>query len=330
MEKSPVIKIFVSHRIDLDSETINNPLYINVRCGAALDRRKGIAMLGDDTGDNISDKRRSFCELTVQYWAWKNVEADYYGLCHYRRYLSFSPQRFPKTDEHNMIPEPVLTGGAARRYGLLDRKKMERLISGSDVVVSEYAPVRNIRALGGEQSTVRALWDTYDGVFFEKSVIDLMFELIDALSPEYSKSAREYFEGGLHRGFNCYILKKELFDRLCAFQFPILFEVERRLDTTGYTETMLRTPAFVGEMLYGIFIYHLTAHENWRIKELQLVMFHDTRPVQGLVDLAMRYYRVRLEQGLRKLIDPFAPKGTRRRERLKQIYHSLSQKGRAE
>ena len=90
MEKKKDIKIFVSHRIDLDSETIDNPLFVPVRCGAVFDKRENVTMLGDNTGDNISEKRMSFCELTVQYWAWKNVEADYYGLCHYRRYFSFS------------------------------------------------------------------------------------------------------------------------------------------------------------------------------------------------------------------------------------------------
>ena len=89
----PDIKIFVSHRIDLDSETIDNPLYIPVRCGAVYDEREGVTMLGDDTGDNISEKRESFCELTVQYWAWKNIKADYYGLCHYRRYFSFADEK---------------------------------------------------------------------------------------------------------------------------------------------------------------------------------------------------------------------------------------------
>ena len=88
------IKIFVSHRIDLDSEIIDNPLFIPVRCGAVYDKRENITMLGDNTGDNISEKRNSFCELTVQYWAWKNIKADYYGLCHYRRYFSFADERF--------------------------------------------------------------------------------------------------------------------------------------------------------------------------------------------------------------------------------------------
>ena len=76
------IKIFVSHRIDLDSETIDNPLFVPVRCGAVYDKRENITMLGDDTGDNISNKRNFLGEFTVQYWAWKNIDTDYYGFFH--------------------------------------------------------------------------------------------------------------------------------------------------------------------------------------------------------------------------------------------------------
>lgn len=69
---SKKIAIFVSHRIDLKSMVIDNPLYVPVRCGAALDENdEGNVIMGDNTGDNISEKRISFCEYTVQYWAWK-------------------------------------------------------------------------------------------------------------------------------------------------------------------------------------------------------------------------------------------------------------------
>lgn len=45
-------------------------------------------MIGDDTGDNISDKNPMYCEVTAQYWAWKNLkDVEYIGLCHYRRYF---------------------------------------------------------------------------------------------------------------------------------------------------------------------------------------------------------------------------------------------------
>ena len=43
----------------------------------------------DNNGDNISAKNSQYCELTAQYWAWKNIDCDYYGFFHYRRYLTF-------------------------------------------------------------------------------------------------------------------------------------------------------------------------------------------------------------------------------------------------
>lgn len=70
-EDRPDVKIFVSRRIDIDSVLVDNPLYVPVRCGAVFDKENPRGLLGDNTGDNISEKRGSFCEFTVQYWAWK-------------------------------------------------------------------------------------------------------------------------------------------------------------------------------------------------------------------------------------------------------------------
>lgn len=317
------IQIFVSHRIDIDSELVDNPVYVPVRCGAVFDSENPMEILGDDTGDNISERRMSFCEFTVQYWAWKNTQAEYYGLCHYRRYLSFSSKRH-QVDESGMIYVPVMTNGAKRDYGLLDATAMKRKIVQYDAVVSEYAPVKNIPTPHGKQKTVYEMWRAHEGEFFDGKALPLLFQLIDELAPEYSLSAREYFSGELHRGYNCYVLKQELFDRLCRLQFPIMFEAERRLDTTGYTQTMLRTPAFLGEMLYGIFIYHITTKEQWRVQELQLIFFRDTDRFKGLLDYLKRVVWSRLDRGIRALVDPVMPKGSRRREFLKKIYYAIT------
>lgn len=314
------IKIFVSHRIDIDSELVSNPLYVPVRCGAVFDTENLMSIQGDNTGDNISGKRLSFCEFTVQYWAWKNVKADYYGLCHYRRYLSFSERKF-KTNEFNMVQGLALLPASKKRYGLLNAPEMEQMISKYDIIVSEYADVRKIPTPKGKRDSVSQMWDAYAGEFFEQSSLDLMFQLIDRMAPQYSDSAREYFAGNLHRGYNCYVLKKELFDRLCEFQFPIMFEVERRLDTTGYTQTMLRTPAFIGEMLYGIFIYHITTYEQWTVKDLQLVFFNDTLKVKSFLDLLKRNLKQWINRGLRNIIDPLMPVGSEKREKLKKLLY---------
>jgi len=46
-----------------------------------------IGYTGDHTGDTISSKNANYCELTGLYWAWKNLDADYIGLVHYKNYF---------------------------------------------------------------------------------------------------------------------------------------------------------------------------------------------------------------------------------------------------
>lgn len=321
------IKIFVSHRIDLQSERPDNPIYEHMRCGAVFDSKNPMRLAGDDTGDNISERRMSFCEFTVQYWAWKNADLDYYGLCHYRRYLSFAPRRF-RTGNYNMVIEPILTGRSQIKYHLLDTADMYRRMEGYDAIVSEAAEVSDIPAPHNRRcAAVRELWEAHDGIFLEKKYIDVMLRLIDTLAAEYSASAREYLSGRKHRGFNCFVMRKDVFFRLCEFQFPILFEIERRLDTSGYTQTMRRTPAFIGEMLYGIFVYHIMTREKLKVAELQMVFFQETARIRSKGDLVKRYALCRLESILRAAAAPVFPLGSYRREALKKLYRHFRSKG---
>lgn len=223
-----------------------------------------------------------------------------------------------------MIYVPVLTNGKKRKYGLLSAACAEQIIRQADAVVSESAPVGRIPTPKGKQKTVQSMWEAHIGTFFDDNALGLLFQLIDKLAPEYSESAREYFSGGRHRGYNCYVLKAELFYRLCKFQFPIMFEAEKRLDLSGYTQTMQRTPAFMGEMLYGIFIYHIITKERWRVRELQLVFFRDSEQVKNWFDLLRRTVWNCVDVAARKIIDPIMPKGSRRRELLKNMYYTLT------
>lgn len=89
-EKEPVIRILVAaHKRTYAPE---NRLIRLVQAGTALAGERLPGMLHDDEGDHISRRNRTYCELTVQYYAWKNVQADYYGFFHYRRYMSFAKE----------------------------------------------------------------------------------------------------------------------------------------------------------------------------------------------------------------------------------------------
>ena len=64
-----------------------DPMYMPIHVGKE-GKELELGYVGDNTGDNISLKNPNFCELTGIYWAWKNLEADYIGLAHYRRHFS--------------------------------------------------------------------------------------------------------------------------------------------------------------------------------------------------------------------------------------------------
>ena len=77
-------------------------IFLPIHVGAAIsDMSLGILrddQLNGESCDNISDKNRTFCELTAIYWAWKNIkklypDLQYIGLNHYRRFFAFNETR---------------------------------------------------------------------------------------------------------------------------------------------------------------------------------------------------------------------------------------------
>ena len=93
MERKPNVKILVCcHKQDVCA---TEPPYFPIQVGKAISQ-VDLGIQGDDTGDNISHKNASYCELTGMYWAWKNLkDVDVIGLCHYRRYFDFYGQCKP-------------------------------------------------------------------------------------------------------------------------------------------------------------------------------------------------------------------------------------------
>lgn len=314
------IKIFVSHRIDINSELVDNPLYIPMRCGAAFDSENPMKIAGDDTGDNISEKRMSYCEFTVQYWAWKNAEADYYGLCHYRRYLAYDDGKHHAHKDDMMIHEPALCKSSMKKYCISSEEKMREVISEYDAVVSKYIDIRFLPTSDGIRNTTGEMWDSFTGFSYGgRKCSEVVIGLIGELSPGYMDSAISYLNGTKHRGFNCYVMKRELFDKMCRFQFPIIQRISDMLGELSYEERerQIRLPGYVGEMLNGIFIYHLEVQHIYRIKECNIVFFHCTGRLSsgGLAKQRIQFFFVTMFQAM---IDLVVPKGSKLRRSIKK------------
>ena len=80
------IKILVAHH--KPGLIISNDVYLPIHVGKSVSKVE-LGIQGDNVGDNISTLNPIYCEMTAAYWGWKNLEADYVGLCHYRRYFTF-------------------------------------------------------------------------------------------------------------------------------------------------------------------------------------------------------------------------------------------------
>jgi len=243
-------------------------------------------MLGDDTGDNISQKRDSYCELTVLYWAWKNSRADYIGLCHYRRFLSFAGHDFPggalrMGDMDNMCRANL------EAAGLLDEAAMRREIEKYDMICPYMYQIDTDAPGNLPAANIRESWHKNVPECISEDNFDLLLDTIQRVAPDYYADARALMQGKYFMGFNCFIATRECANELCSFLFPVLFAFEKevRQDSTYFSEQNFRFPGYAAEWLFTIFIYHAQKQGRYKIKETQLLAFEDTKPVTEIEPL---------------------------------------------
>ena len=265
------VKILVAcHK---NTALLKSKILLPIQVGAALGKEKLENMLADDTGENISEKNPMYCELTAQYWAWKNLEADYYGFFHYRRYLNFSDRKY-KEDRWGNVRENILSEEMKEKYGLSDGK-IEALVSSYDLVISEE---KNIASMQGKASNVYEQYQYGDALHIEdlKCVSDIVREKY----PDYAEDMELYLKGKYTCFCNMYIMKKELFFEYMEWLFDILFEFEKRANMRDYSIEGRRTPGHLGERLLTLYYMHLKRTRNLKIKTFQTVIVFHTEAKQ--------------------------------------------------
>lgn len=223
--------------------TIVPPLCVPVQGGAAI--QSAVRGENPDFGVNgsISEKNREYCELTVQYHAWKNIAANAYGFCHYRRFFCFNDN----------VQRPYLS------YAALTPAQIARFFKTEDEI-TEYLRGCDILLPFAEDMGVPVAEHYCASKFHYKQDLELFAQVTSELFPELCPSVDAYLAQNKQYLCNMFIMKKEYFYEYCSFLFSILQEFDRRKERHGDFLSD-RTNGYLGERFLGIYIHYIRQKE---------------------------------------------------------------------
>ncbi|OUP86195.1 hypothetical protein B5F07_02575 [Lachnoclostridium sp. An169] len=208
-------------------------------------------MIGDDTGENISEQNGTYNELTSLYWAWKNYDElgnpDYIGLMHYRRHFVWRENEHIVYNIENFNEETYLQ---EINYS---PEKVHEMVDGCDFV-AHIGKVINVYKHYVENH--------------RKEDLDLAVEIMLEKHPEYKQVTEEYFAGDYSNFCNMFIFSREIFFQYCEWIFDILQEFEKRTDVS-------EKRFFISERLTGIFIANLMKNKSLKYKTIPISFIED-------------------------------------------------------
>ncbi len=278
----PNIKIYVScHR---PSFVPDHALLYPLEVGTSLRETQIKGILHDNEGaEHISGENRYYCELTGQYWAWKNEEADYYGFFHYRRYFSFAGDNTVKPCIVLNYPNQAFL----EQYGY-DEMNLRKIILQYDIIVPMAVEMHE------------SVYDYYkDADNHDIKDLELAFSICKELYPHMEKEANEYLYSTRSYFCNMYIMKKEIFHSYCQWLFPVLNEWDK---CRGITKPE-RVDGYLSERLFGVYYLWLSKNKDVRRLEVPRVDFELNNKILTK----------------KKILDFILPSGSRRRVFVKKF-----------
>ncbi len=231
---SELIKIIVaSHK---EYRMPADKMYLPVQVGAA--GKNSVGFQRDDEGENISGLNPFFCELTGLYWGWKNVEADFLGLVHYRRHFSLHPHSKDLWDavlKQNEIETDLKTVKI-----FVPQKRWYYI----ETLYSHYAHTHDIEHL------------------------DQTRDIIARKYPEYVQAFDQSVNRRWGYMFNIMIMRHDFLNEYCEWLFDILFELKERFGEEGLSPYEARYCGRVSEIAFNVW---LTANmETGRIRKSEI------------------------------------------------------------
>lgn len=202
----------------------------------------------DDQAENIAKKNANYSELTALYWAWKNLDADYIGLTHYRRYFM----------------------SAKNKQMIVSIEELSELFEQVDIILPKK---RNYY--------IETTWSHYQ---HNHNIEDLLKtkSIITNKYPEYLLAFEAMMKRRKSHRFNMLIMKKDKFDAYCDWLFAILSELETQVDLSSYDAYQTRIYGFISERLLDVWLtqkqysyrelpFKFTEKQNWLKKGTHFV-----------------------------------------------------------
>ncbi len=198
----------------------NKDGYVPIQVGAKMN--EPLPYIKDDTGNNISEKNKNYCELTALYWIWKNKKEDIVGLTHYRRYL------------YNNI-------FSIKENNLLSCKKIEKILNRYDMILPKSLKMKN----------------TIEEQYVHSHIVNDLRKckpIIHEIYPEYEDDFEKVLKRKKMYAYNMFITKREYFEEYMEWLFNILSRLEKQIDISGYSEYNQRVYGFLAERLLNVWV----------------------------------------------------------------------------
>ncbi len=229
-------------------DKIVNPASLHTSNGVTT----GSFLTGDDTGDNISEKNDTYCELTGLYWAWKNLDFDVLGLVHYRRHFTVKGPSF------------VRRFGKAR--SILNGAELASLLDEYDILV----PTRR-------RYYIETLYSHYAHTLDGRH-LDHARKIVAATCPKYLRYVDAAYRRRWGYMFNMMVMKRKDVDAYCDWLFDILERMEEDMRKDGSLEGLSsferRLFGRVSEILFNAWILSREA-EGARVGEAGYLPMED-------------------------------------------------------
>ena len=233
-------KIYIVSHKDVDFDNAGLTDYLPVQVGDNSSAFAGY--LRDNGGDNIAAKNPYYSELTAQYWAWKNQDADIKGLVHYRR---FFVNRFM----------PFWASRDQKMAQIVSSQKIQSLLTNYDIIV----PTKR-------RYYIETSWSHYEHAHHIIGM-ETARDVIAHLYPDYLADFDKVMKRRSAHMFNMLIARGTVFDDYSEWMFNVLFHVEDRLrdQVADWSRYEQRIYGYVSELLLDVW---LEKNPQLRVKEL--------------------------------------------------------------